>query len=220
MSAGARRLVLLRHGRTAWNREDRVQGQLETELDDLGHRQAAAVAPVLAALAPVALWSSDSARARQTAAYVAKESGLEPTYDARLREYCLGERQGMTHDEYAALAPEEFARFSQGDFDVVPGGETAEQVAARVTEALHELLGAIAPGELAVAVSHGAAIRDSVPVLLGWPVARRSALHGLGNCGWVELDQADPGDPLRLVAYNRLAPLGPDPDFASDERVG
>ena len=202
-----RRLLLLRHGQTAWNAARRVQGQLDAELDDTGHRQASSVAVVVAALAPVALWSSDSVRARETAAYVAKETGLDPSYDPRLREYFLADRQGLTHDEYAALAPEEFAAFRGGDFDVVPGGETAAVVADRITAALHELLGSIAPGELAVAVSHGAAIRDAVPALLGWPVTERAVLHGLANCGWVELDQARPGTPLRLRAYNRVAPV-------------
>jgi probable phosphoglycerate mutase len=203
VARASRRLILLRHGRTAWNHADRVQGQLDAELDETGHRQAADVAPVIAALDPVALWSSDSVRARETAAYLAKETGLDPTYDARLREYFLADRQGLTHDEYAALAPEEFAEFRRGDFDVVPGGETAEQVAARVVEALHELLASIGPGELAVAVSHGAAIRDAVPVLLGLPLTQRAVLHGLDNCAWVELDQAGPGALLRLTAYNR-----------------
>lgn len=200
----ARRLLLLRHGQTSWNAAGRVQGQLESELDETGHGQAAAVAPVIAALEPAALWSSDSARARQTAAYVAKETGLDPTFDARLREYHLGERQGLTHAEYAAAAPEEFATFRTGNFDVVPGGETAEQVSGRVVAALQELLGSIGPGELAVAVSHGAAIRDSVPVLLGWPVTQRAALHGMANCGWALLDRPAAGGPMRLVAYNRV----------------
>jgi len=204
--SAARRLLLLRHGQTSWNASHRVQGQLDSELDDVGHRQAAAVAPVIAAMGPVALWSSDSARARQTAAYLAKETGLDPTYDARLREYHLAERQGLTHEEYAAAAPEEFAIFRTGDFDVVPGGETAAQVSARVTSALGELLASIGPGELAVAVSHGGAIRDAVPVLLGWPVARRATLHGMANCGWALLDQSAVDLPLRLIAYNRVLP--------------
>lgn len=203
-----RRLILLRHGQTAWNKASRVQGQLDAELDDTGRAQAAAVAPVLAALRPAVLWSSDSVRARDTAAFVAKETGLDPTYDARLREYFLAERQGLTHDEYAALAPEEFAEFRLGDFDVVPGGESAAVVAARMVAALDDLLATLAPGELGVAVSHGAAIRDAVPALLGWEPSRRAALHGLDNCGWVELDQAEPGRPLRMRAYNRVAARG------------
>jgi broad specificity phosphatase PhoE len=200
-----RRLLLLRHGQTAWNAAHRIQGQLEAELDETGHAQAASVAPVIAAMAPAALWSSDSARARQTAAYVAKETGLDPAYDARLREYFLGERQGLTHEEYAAAAPEEFAAFHSGNFDVVPGGENAVDVAARVVAALQDLLGSIRPGELAVAVSHGAAIRDAIPALLGWPVTERAALHGMDNCAWAALDQSDADAPLRLAAYNRVA---------------
>ena len=199
-----KRLLLVRHGQTAFNAGRRIQGQLEAELDDTGHAQAAAVARVIAALRPAALWSSDSARARQTAAYLAKETGLEPTYDARLREYFLAARQGLTHEEYAALAPDEFAAFVRGEYDAVPGGEKSTEVAARMVSALRELLGTIDPGELAVVVSHGAAIRDSVPVLLGWPVTERTALHGLDNCGWAELDGTDAGGPMRLVAYNRV----------------
>ena len=182
-----------------------MQGQLDAELDDTGRRQAAEVAVLIAAMRPVALWSSDSVRARDTAAYVAKETGLDPSYDARLREYYLAERQGLTHDEYAAVAPEEFAEFRLGNFDVVPGGEDAAEVATRMVAALGELLATVSPGELAVAVSHGAAIRDAVPALLGWGTSQRAALHGLDNCAWVELDQDALGGPLRLRAYNRVA---------------
>ena len=93
-------------------------------------------------------------------------------------------------------------------------------MSTRVVAAVRDALAQIAPGEVAVVVSHGAAIRDAVPVLLGWPVARRAVLHGLDNCGWVELDQPDPDGPLRMSAYNRVAPPGATPDFASAERVG
>ena len=66
-----RRLVLLRHGRTEWNETGRAQGHADVPLDEVGLAQAKEVAPVLAALRPVALWSSDLARAAQTADAVA-----------------------------------------------------------------------------------------------------------------------------------------------------
>lgn len=201
----SRRLLLLRHGQTSWNAERRVQGQAESELDETGQTQAAAVAPVLARLRPSVLWCSDSRRARQTAAYVAAATGLEARSDPRLREYFLAERQGLTHAEYEALAPEEFATFRRGDFDVVPGGETAVQVAERMCAALHELLARIPDGGVGIAVSHGAAIRDTVPAMLGWPAETRTSLRGLDNCAWVALDLVEPDGPLRLHAYNRLA---------------
>ncbi|MCW2794714.1 histidine phosphatase family protein [Nocardioides sp.] len=207
MTAGApgRRLVLLRHGQTAWNLELRVQGHHDVEIDDTGHRQAAAAAPLIAAYQPVALWCSDLTRARQTAAYVAKETGLEPTYDERLREYYLGERQGLTHAEYDALAPEEFETFRRGSYDVAPGAESTEQVRARMVEVLTELLASIGPGETAVAVSHGAAGKVGLAALLGWPDSVSDSLRGLGNCGWLVLEEPFSDAPLRLSAYNRKA---------------
>jgi len=201
--APARRLVLVRHGRTDWNSAGRIQGQSESVLDEVGHAQAARVAAVLAEQRPAVIWSSDSVRARETAAYLADAAHVTVRHDARLREYYLAERQGITHEEYLALAPEEYAAFRLGDFDAVPGGERSAQVAARVVAALTELMASIEPGEVAVAVSHGAAIRDSIPVLLGWPVTARAPLHGLANGGWAELDQTELGGPMRLVAYNR-----------------
>lgn len=202
--AAPRRLVLLRHGRTAWNHALRVQGQTDVELDDAGHAEAAAAAVAMAALRPTVLWSSDLTRARQTAAYVAKETGLEATFDERLREFALGERQGLTHEEYAEAAPEEFAEFRRGDFDVVPDGEPTSAVRERMLAVTEELLDTLAPGELGVAVSHGAAIRVAVAALLGWPDDAVHSLHGLANCGWVELGRRD-GEGVRMTAYNRVA---------------
>ena len=198
-----RRLVLLRHGRTAWNHALRVQGQSDVELDDTGHGQAVRAATALAALQPSVLWSSDLARARQTAAYVAKETGLEPVYDERLREFALGDREGLTHPEYAAAAPEEYAEFRRGDFDVVTGGEKTAQVRQRMTRVALEIATGVAPGEVALAVSHGAAIRVAVAGLLGWPESSLQTLRGLDNCGWVVLDLVG-GDRFRMVAYNRV----------------
>ena len=207
MSAEAQpaRLVVLRHGRTTWNHTGRVQGQTDVELDDTGHAQAARAATALARLRPSLLWSSDLARARQTAAFVAKETGLEPTYDARLREFALGVREGVTHADYAAAAPEEFAEFRTGDFDVVPGGERTHEVRERMVAVLGELLDRIGPGETGVVVSHGAAIRVGVAALVGWPDDAIHSLHGLENCGWVLLDAHGTGSRVRLAAYNRVA---------------
>jgi probable phosphoglycerate mutase len=201
-----RRLVLLRHGRTAWNATGRAQGHADVELDDTGHEQAAAVAPWIASLRPTALWSSDLARARQTAAYVEKETGLVAVLDPRLREYDVGERTGLTMAEF------------RDAFDLavgaVPGAEDRDAVLARFVPACRELLEAIGPGETAVAVTHGAALKAALVALLGWPPAAGDALRGLDNCACAVLSQAAPGERIRLVAYNAT------PDFASPTAGG
>ena len=196
-----RRLVLLRHGRTDWNATLRIQGQLDSQLDEVGLAQAAAVAPAIAALQPALLWSSDLSRARRTAETVGAAAGLEPSYDERLREFHLGERQGLTHAEYAALAPEEFAEFRAGHWADLPGAEHPKQVASRYVAALSDLAAALGPDEVGVAVSHGAAIRTGLVAFLDWPLESAQSMRALGNCGRVVLEQRDCGD-WALAAYN------------------
>jgi probable phosphoglycerate mutase len=203
-------LILLRHGRTDWNAVRRIQGQSDSQLDELGHAQAEAVAPVLAALSPAVLWASDSDRARDTASYVAAACGLTPTYDRRLREYSLGHREGLYHHEFEAEAPQEYAEFVRANWDAVPGAEKHAEVAARMTAALTEAAGAVPESGVALVVSHGAAIRTAVAALLGWPSEDALTLHGMENCGYAILRRPASDAPWRLHAYNRTVPVSTD----------
>ena len=196
-----RRLVLLRHGRTAWNAAHRVQGQLDTELDEVGLEQARTVAPLVAALSPSLVWTSDLARARVTAEVVAKECGLVPSYDERLREFRLGSFQGLTHAELEAADPAAFVRFRGGDWTDIPGGETPAEVAGRYVACLRDLVAQLGPGECGVAVSHGAATRTGLVAFLGWPLTQARDLRALGNCGRVTLEQRSTGE-WALASYN------------------
>lgn len=205
----SRRLVLLRHGQTDWNAIGRGQGHADVEINDLGHDQASAAAPLVAAYRPSVVWSSDLARARQTASYVGKECGLEPRLDARLREFDLGERTGLTMAQFADAFPNEYAEFVTGQHPAVPGAETTDQVVARFEAALGEVVAALAPGESAVVVAHGAALKVATTALLGWPAALGSGLKGLENCGWVVLDELDDTGRFRLAAWNLTASLAP-----------
>ncbi|QIG43755.1 histidine phosphatase family protein [Nocardioides anomalus] len=209
-------LVLLRHGRTDWNAERRLQGQSQSQLDELGRAQAAATAPVLAALGPTVLWSSDADRTRATAAYVASATGLEPRFDPRLREYSFGALEGLLATEFEAADPDGFAAYRVGEWDRVPEVERYADVAARTTAALSELAGLLGPGDTGVAVSHGAAIRTATATLLGWGRPQAETMTGLDNCGWVVLRRRGPDAPWRLAAYNRTVA----PDFIQTTPVG
>jgi broad specificity phosphatase PhoE len=203
--AEPRSLLLLRHGQTAWNHERRIQGQTDARLDETGHAQARTAAKEIAALRPARIWTSDLSRAAATAAYAAEACGLEATPDPRLREYFLGSRQTLTHGEYAAAYPEEFEEFRRGHFDVVPDGERTPEVAARMTAALQDLLAATAPGELSVAVSHGAALQVAIAAALEWRFSQALSLGVLGNACWAVLADSPVTGRLRLAAYNRTA---------------
>jgi broad specificity phosphatase PhoE len=199
-----RRLILLRHGRTAWNDAGRAQGHQDVELDAVGHAQAVGVAPHLAALAPVGLWSSDLLRARQTVGYLERLTGLSARIDPRLREYDVGARQGMTAEEFAAAFPAAYDAWRAGDDLVtVPGSEGAEQVRARILPALREVLDSLAAGGTGVVVTHGASLKVALLGLLGWPATMAAELRGVDNCAWVTVGERTPGGPLRLEAYNQ-----------------
>jgi len=203
----SRRLVLLRHGRTAWNESGRAQGHADIELDPTGHAQAESAARQLAGLDPAALWSSDLARARQTAGYVASACGLSPRYDDRLREFDVGERQGLTLDEFAERFPDEYTSWVRGDALLpVRDGEVTEDVERRIVPALRECLGSLGHGETGLVVTHGAAMKVAVTGLLGWPRDLTISLKGVDNCAWVVLDEIEHGGRLRLAAYNQKAP--------------
>ena len=103
------RLIIWRHGNTDWNAGDRVQGQSDSPLNARGRDQAAAAAPLLAALRPDAIVSSDLSRAADTAGALAAVTGLPVSFDARLRERHFGIWQGLTLDEIAERYPTEYA---------------------------------------------------------------------------------------------------------------
>ena len=97
-----RRLVMLRHGQTDYNATNRMQGQLDTDLSDLGRNQAGAAAEVLAKRQPLLIVSSDLRRAHDTALVLGERSGLPVEVDTRLRETHLGDWQDLTHVEVDA----------------------------------------------------------------------------------------------------------------------
>jgi len=214
-----RRVVIVRHGRTAWNAAGRAQGHADVELDGLGHAQASAVAPYLASLEPVALWTSDLARARQTCGYLEQATGLVARQDERLREFAVGARQGLTMPEFAERHPEEYAAWVRGDGSHrVSGAEVAAEVHSRMVAALEDALAQLSAGQTGVVVTHGACLKIGVVGILGWPDAISTALRGIDNCAWVTVEELSFGGRLRMSGYNESVRPGHDaPQRLPDE---
>jgi 2,3-bisphosphoglycerate-dependent phosphoglycerate mutase len=118
----ATRLVILRHGQTAWNAEQRIQGQLDVPLNSLGEWQALRVAEGLAHEEFDALHSSDLLRTQQTVAPLALRCGLPVVLDTGLRERGFGSFEGQTYAEIEARWPEHVQRWRQRDVHYQPGG--------------------------------------------------------------------------------------------------
>src|SRR5690606_23992047 len=137
--AGPIRLILWRHGQTAWNVTGRVQGQTDVDLDETGVAQAAATAPRVAEYRPDLIVSSDLRRAARTAAALADVTGLPVEYDARLRERYYGEWQGLEHAEIKERYPEQYARWGVVEPIGVDTIELLPDMAARVAEAMRDI---------------------------------------------------------------------------------
>lgn len=200
------RLVLWRHGRTAWNAAGRFQGQLDPPLDEAGRRQAAVAAPYVASgLAPrdTVVVSSDLIRAADTARTLAGHLGVEVRFDERLREHGMGSWEGLTREEVAERFPEQYADWMAGRPVLGRGGEHPAEVAERAVAALADL----PPAATAVVVTHGGTAGRLIERLLALGPEHRRVFGPLGNCSWSELVGQD--GRWRLHRHNSAVPPPP-----------
>jgi len=168
-------LYLIRHGRTAWNADRRIQGHLDVPLDDEGRRQAEALAAALADVPLKALYASPLQRAVETAAAIAAlHDGLPLQLDQRLMERHWGAYEGLRRED-AAQAHVAAERELRGDpvHASAPGGESFLELHTRVGAALRDIA-AKESGRVAI-VCHGGTIVAGLMGLLGiegWPRVR------------------------------------------------
>ncbi|MEA2291505.1 MAG: glucosyl-3-phosphoglycerate phosphatase [Solirubrobacteraceae bacterium] len=196
MPGRADHLVLVRHGESTWNAEERLQGQLDPPLSERGREQARALAPAVRALGIPSerVISSDLARARETAELL----GLEPdAFDPRWREIDVGEWGGRTAAEVDAESAE--LTNWRGGPRTAPGGEPWDVFAARVWDAVDDLAAAGGPW---LVVCHGGCIRAATAHLSGADALR------LGSPPNGSLTTLELSDPPRLLVYGALPQAG------------
>ena len=183
-------IILVRHGETDWNRDNRFQGHADPPLNDTGRAQAQALAASFGDERFAAVYTSPLRRAHETARILAATRALEPIADPALEEVDVGSWSGLTRTEVEARHPEGFARwleYGHGWDD----GETYEELGARVVTGLLNI-GASHPGAAVLAVTHGGPIRSALAAADGvsFEEARRS-IHVVGNCAVVRLAARD-----------------------------
>jgi 2,3-bisphosphoglycerate-dependent phosphoglycerate mutase len=155
-------LLLVRHGETDWNADGRLQGHTDRPLSEFGRRQARRLAEELADEEIAAIYSSDLARARETAEIVGERLGLPVALDPELREKDWGTWEGLTAVERDRV---EFV------------GESTEAHAERMLRALRRISGRHPDGGRVLVVTHGGSMRRVQTAALGM------ALPVVENCG-------------------------------------
>jgi broad specificity phosphatase PhoE len=201
----ARTVVLLRHGRTAYNASLRLQGQIDIPLDEVGRWQAdEGASALLASHRAARVVSSDLVRAADTAQAYARLLGLPVEQDVRLRERSFGDWEGLTGDEIADRWPEEHAQWRTGSDPVGVGAEAKALVAERMVAAVREHAEAMESDACLVVVSHGAAISLAVTGLLGLDASSWRGISGMHNVHWSHLHRSAAGavPDWRLIAHN------------------
>lgn len=189
-------LWLIRHGETAWNTERRFQGHTDIPLNGTGLNQARLLAERLAnehrSHPFAAIYSSDLARARDTAQAAATRMGLTVREETGLRERDYGVLSTLTPEEMAALHPHAFDYWQRRDPDyVLPGGESLVQFAERVALTVQAIAQRHA-GDRIVIVAHGGVLDCAYRAATGMSLSAKRE-HTLRNASINRLRQSGAG---------------------------
>ena len=202
-------LIVVRHGRTGHNATGRLLGRLNPPLDEVGERQASAVADLLARPPHhegrvVRVVSSPLLRARSTAGAIADAVGVDVEIDERWIEVDYGEFDGMPLGD----VPSEVWASWRVDADYAPpGGESLGSVARRVEAACAELVADGAGGSEhdTVVVTHVSPLKAAVCWALG--TGHDATWRTFVSPGSVTRIAAGPHGPV-LHSFNERPPLG------------
>lgn len=207
------RLLLVRHGETAWNGAGRLQGRLDVALSERGRDQARALRPALAALAPSFVITSALRRTAETATAL----GARPDRaDPRLDEAHLGSWEGDYSVRLQEQAPEDYLAWRAGLL-CPPGGESFEELADRVVDGVTTAVrDAVTGGHRSVlVVTHGGPLRALLQRVIGLDPAATVPAHP-ASLSMLEVDEQRPlteRGACRLRLFNH-APTAPDAEPA------
>jgi ribonuclease H / adenosylcobalamin/alpha-ribazole phosphatase len=191
--------LLLRHGQTPMSVQKRYAGRSDVPLTETGVLQAAAAAKRLASAGIGVIVTSPLLRATRTAQEVAEVTGAPVVTDEGFRETDFGAWEGLTFAEVRQRWPAEVTTWLADPAVAPPGGESLAEVSARVTEALHRVLGSREQQTILI-VSHVTPIKTLVAAALLAPPAALYRMH-LDVAALCEIDWYADG-PAMLRSFN------------------
>lgn len=188
------RLILMRHGETIWNAEQRLQGHDNAPLSPRGRDQARAFRHLVGALRPKAVVSSDLGRCRETVALIGFP---DAPADSRLRELGMGEWTGRRKPDLIAEHPQDYWAWRAGTY-CPAGGETWQDFERRIVAGLRDWLQRT-DGDV-LAVVHSGVVRAALTAFLGLPQDRITPVTP-GTATMLNFE--DPAsDRVKLEGYN------------------
>jgi broad specificity phosphatase PhoE len=198
-------LYLIRHGQTATNRAQIIQGWDNEPLNARGRQQANLTGEHLAGAGIDALYASPLGRARETAEIIGRAIGMPPTIVAGLREMNTGKISGLHGSQFMVRYPQLWWAWLRDDARLAfPNGDRLAEFYQRAAEVIDELV-ARHHGQTLAVVSHGGTISGYLSYLIDGRGSNRVALR-LRNCAICQMRwEAD--QPPRVVAFNDTSHL-------------
>ncbi len=182
------RLLLVRHGETVWNQEERWQGRVDIPLSPVGVKQARSLALRLCGEGdPIAaVYTSPLSRAWHTAQVIARVLSLPLFPDPLWCEMDIGVWSGLTLAEIKARYAQDWQRLRAGEDLPRGGGETFAEFQGRILRGA-KLLAEKHPGQSVIIVTHGGPIRAFLLYCRGLPVQRFREVEKIANASLTEV---------------------------------
>jgi broad specificity phosphatase PhoE len=160
-------IYLVRHGQTAWNKEEVFRGRADIQLNEVGRKEALLTGQCLGKIKVDLIYTSPLSRAVETAEAIARPHGKEAVVLQGLIDIDFGQWQGLSHETVRERYAELYQRW-KGDPHLVrfPEGESLEEVRGRTLRAIDEILQAHVD-ETLVMVSHRVVNKTVLCGLLG-----------------------------------------------------
>ena len=190
-------LVLIRHGRSEMNAQRRVQGWLDSPLDEIGRAQARLLADRLRDWELQVIYSSNLRRSLETAEIVTQVLQVPIVVDERLRERGVGDLTGLNREEIESQFPDWIRQWEENRRVSAPGGEPTDLFWRRVSAVFGEIVVSVPEGSAAV-VTHGGVLQVYLSQLLGMDQGY-SPPFSFGNCSISEVEITERGSRVHML---------------------
>ena len=160
-------IYLVRHGQTAWNKEEIFRGRTDIPLDETGLKQAELVGQYFKGMEIQAIYSSSLSRAWETAEKIAEFHDLKVQPLRGIIDMSFGNWEGRPHQEIRESDKETYRQWVETPHLVrLPGGESLDDVRVRAMAALEEIIRKNS-GKTLVFVSHRVICKVLICAILG-----------------------------------------------------